>query len=179
MRNVRLDELQAGIKIGGRNSNNFRYADDTTLMAESKAELKSSDCLGLLMENFSLGFIIQGPWVWYVFSLRMTSTCHLETAPGGDRNEMVPQSFPASGSWRSFLYPPPLPPSRSLSKPPLSASPTRLWQQTPPRHCSHLTQHTYTGGRDRNYFPHLQMRKQLQRGEGIEQGDRQAFGRMV
>ena len=40
MRNVRLDELQAGIKIGGRNSNNFRYADDTTLMAESKAELK-------------------------------------------------------------------------------------------------------------------------------------------
>ena len=40
MRNVRLDELQAGIKIGGRNSNNFRYADDTTLMADSKAELK-------------------------------------------------------------------------------------------------------------------------------------------
>ena len=40
MRNVRLDELQAGIKIGGRNSNNFRYADDTTLMAESEEELK-------------------------------------------------------------------------------------------------------------------------------------------
>ena len=40
MRNAGLDELQAGIKIGGRNSNNFRYADDTTLMAESKAELK-------------------------------------------------------------------------------------------------------------------------------------------
>jgi len=37
----RLDELQAGIKIGGRNINNFRYADDTTLMAESKEELKS------------------------------------------------------------------------------------------------------------------------------------------
>ena len=36
-----LDELQAGIKIGGRNINNFRYADDTTLMAESKEELKS------------------------------------------------------------------------------------------------------------------------------------------
>ena len=36
-----LDELQAGIKIGGRNINNFRYVDDTTLMAESKEELKS------------------------------------------------------------------------------------------------------------------------------------------
>ena len=41
MRNARLDELQAGIKIGGRNINNLRYADDTTLMAESKEELKS------------------------------------------------------------------------------------------------------------------------------------------
>ena len=41
MRNVRLDELQAGIKIGRRNINNLRYADDTTLMAESKEELKS------------------------------------------------------------------------------------------------------------------------------------------
>ena len=40
MRNARLDELQAGIKIGGRNINNFRYADDTTLVAESKEELK-------------------------------------------------------------------------------------------------------------------------------------------
>ena len=41
MRNARLDELQAGIKTGGRNINNLRYADDTTLMAESKEELKS------------------------------------------------------------------------------------------------------------------------------------------
>ena len=41
MRNARLDELEAGIKIGGRNSNNLRYADDTTLMAKSKEELKS------------------------------------------------------------------------------------------------------------------------------------------
>ena len=40
MRNARLDEAQAGIKIAGRNTNNFRYADDTTLMAESE-ELKS------------------------------------------------------------------------------------------------------------------------------------------
>ena len=41
MRNARLDEARAGIKIARRNINNLRYADDTTLMAESKEELKS------------------------------------------------------------------------------------------------------------------------------------------
>ena len=41
MENARLNEAQAGIKISGRNSNNFRYADDTSLMAESEVELKS------------------------------------------------------------------------------------------------------------------------------------------
>ena len=41
MRNARLNEAQAGIKISGRNINNLRYADDTTLMAESEEELKS------------------------------------------------------------------------------------------------------------------------------------------
>ena len=41
MRNARLDEAQAGIKISGRNINNLRYADDTTLLAENKEELKS------------------------------------------------------------------------------------------------------------------------------------------
>ena len=46
MRNAELDEAQAGIKIAGRNVNNLRYADDTTLMAESKKELKT-----LLMEG--------------------------------------------------------------------------------------------------------------------------------
>ena len=45
MRNAGLEETQAGIKIGGRNINNLRYADDTTLMAESEEELK-----GLLMK---------------------------------------------------------------------------------------------------------------------------------
>ena len=45
MRNVRLEEAQAGIKIAGRSINNLRYADDTTLMAESEEELK-----GLLMK---------------------------------------------------------------------------------------------------------------------------------
>ena len=41
MRNAKLDEAQAGMKIAGRNINNLRYADDATLMAESKEELKS------------------------------------------------------------------------------------------------------------------------------------------
>ena len=45
MRNIGLEEVQAGIKIAGRNINNLRYADDTTLMTESEEELKS-----LLME---------------------------------------------------------------------------------------------------------------------------------
>ena len=60
MQNARLDEAQAGIKIAGRNINNLRYVDDTTLMAESKEELKS-----LLMkvkeesENFGLNGNIQ------------------------------------------------------------------------------------------------------------------------
>ena len=49
MRNAGLDEAQAGIKIAGRNINNLRYADDTTLMAESEEELKS-----LLMKVKSL-----------------------------------------------------------------------------------------------------------------------------
>ena len=60
MRNAGLEEAQAGIKIAGRNNNNLRYADDTTLMAESEKELKS-----LLMkvkeetENVSLKLNIQ------------------------------------------------------------------------------------------------------------------------
>ena len=60
MRNAELEEAQAGIKIGGRNINNLRYADDTTLMAKSEEELK-----GLLMkvkeksEKFGLKLSIQ------------------------------------------------------------------------------------------------------------------------
>ena len=41
MRNIGLEEAQAGVKIAGRNINNLRYADDTTLMAENKKELKN------------------------------------------------------------------------------------------------------------------------------------------
>ena len=45
VRNARLNELQAGIKIGGRNISNLRYMDDTTLMEENEEELKKKKCL--------------------------------------------------------------------------------------------------------------------------------------
>ena len=56
MRNAGLEETQAGIKIAGRNINNLRYADDSTLMAESEEELKTlygSLVLLLLLSRFS------------------------------------------------------------------------------------------------------------------------------
>ena len=67
MQNVRLDDAQAGIKIAGRNINNLSYADDTTLMAESKEEIKS-----LLMkvkeqsEKASLKLNIQNLRSWHL-----------------------------------------------------------------------------------------------------------------
>ena len=66
MRNAGVDEAQTGIKIAGRNINNFRYADDTTLMAESEEELKN-----LLMkvkeesEKVGLKLNIQKLKSWY------------------------------------------------------------------------------------------------------------------
>ena len=53
MRNAGLEETQAGIKIAGRNINNVRYADDTTLMAESEEELKSLSSLSLSLSQES------------------------------------------------------------------------------------------------------------------------------
>ena len=67
MRNARLDEVQAGIKIAGRKTNNLRHADDITLMAESEKELKSlslkvkeeSEKVGLKLNISKLGHGIQ------------------------------------------------------------------------------------------------------------------------
>ena len=69
MRNVGLDEAQAGIKIARRNTNNLRYADDTTLMAESEEELKSllmkvkevSEKAGLKFNIQKTKFMASGP----------------------------------------------------------------------------------------------------------------------
>ena len=69
MRNAGLEEAQAGIKIVGRNINNLRYADDTTLMAESEEELKSllmrmkeeSEQLGLKLNILKTKIMASGP----------------------------------------------------------------------------------------------------------------------
>ena len=59
MRNARLEEAQAGIRIAGRNINNLRYADDTTLMAESEEELKSLLKVKVKSEKVGLKLNIQ------------------------------------------------------------------------------------------------------------------------
>ena len=69
MRNARLEEPQAGIKIAGRNIHNLRYADDTTLMAESEEELKSllmkvkveSEKVGLKLNIQKMKIMTSGP----------------------------------------------------------------------------------------------------------------------
>ena len=69
MRNIRLDETQAGIKIAGRNTNNLRYADDTTLMGDSEEELNSlfmkvkeeSENVGLKLDIQKTKIMASGP----------------------------------------------------------------------------------------------------------------------
>ena len=69
MRNTRLDEAQAGVKIARRNISNFRYADDTTVMAESEEELKSllmkvkeeSEKVGLKLNTQKTKIMASGP----------------------------------------------------------------------------------------------------------------------
>ena len=67
MRNTRLEEARAGIKIAGRNINNLRYADDTTLMAESEEELKSH-LMKVKEESGNVGL---------QFNIRKLRSCHL------------------------------------------------------------------------------------------------------
>ena len=72
MRNAGLEETQAGIKIAGRNINNLRYADDTTLMAESEEELKSllmkvkeSEKVGVKLDIQKTKIMASGPMTWW------------------------------------------------------------------------------------------------------------------
>ena len=76
MRNAGLDEVQAGIKIAGRNINNLRYADDTTLMAESEEELKrllmklkqESEKVGLKLNIQKTKIMASGPITsWQIY----------------------------------------------------------------------------------------------------------------
>ena len=74
MRNAGLEEAQAGIKIARRNINNLRYADDTTLMAESEEELKSlmmkvkeeSEKVGLKLDIQKTNIMAFGPTSWQI-----------------------------------------------------------------------------------------------------------------
>ena len=80
MRNVGLDKAQARIKVAGRNINNFRYADDTTLMTESEEELKSllmnvkqeSEKVGLKLNIQKMKIMASGPITsWQIDGQRM------------------------------------------------------------------------------------------------------------
>ena len=80
MRNVGLEEAQAGIKIAGRNMNNLRYADDTALMAESEEELKSllmkvkedSEKVGLKLNIQKTKIMASGPiTLWQIVGKTM------------------------------------------------------------------------------------------------------------
>ena len=85
MRNVGLEETQAGIKIVGRNINNLRYADDTTLMAESEEELKSllmkvkeeSEKGGLKLNIQKMTIMASGPIILWQIDGEMIETDRL------------------------------------------------------------------------------------------------------
>ena len=91
MRKAVLDEAQAGIKVAGRNINNLRYADNTTLMAESKEELKSllmkvkeeSEKVGLKLNIQKTKIIVSGPFTsWQIVGETMeTVTNFIFLAP--------------------------------------------------------------------------------------------------
>ena len=83
MRNAGLEETQAGIKIGRRNINNLRYADDTTLMAESEEELKSllmkvkeeSEKAGLKLNIQKMKIMASGPTISWEIDGETVETC--------------------------------------------------------------------------------------------------------
>ena len=83
MRNAGLEEAQAGIKIAGRNINNLRYADDTTLMAESEEELKSplikvkeeSEKVGLKLNIQKTKIIASGPFTSWQMMEKQWKQC--------------------------------------------------------------------------------------------------------
>ena len=86
MRNAGLEEAQAGIKIGGRNINNLRYADDTTLMAESEEELKSllmkvkeeSEKVGLKLNIHKMKVMASGPITsWQIDGETVETVSHI------------------------------------------------------------------------------------------------------
>ena len=94
MRNTGLDEVQAGIKIAGRNINNLRYADDTTLMAKSEEELKSllmklkeqSEKVGLKLNIQKTKIMASGPITSWEIDGKTVETVTNFTWEGGLQN---------------------------------------------------------------------------------------------
>ena len=98
MRNARLDEAQAGIKIAGRNINNLRYADDITLMAESEEELRSllmkvkeeSEKVGLKLNIQKTKIMASGPITsWQINGKTMETVADFNFEGGPKSLQMV------------------------------------------------------------------------------------------
>ena len=98
MRNARLKEAQAGIKIARRNINNLRYADDTTLMAESEEELKSllikvkeeSEKAGLKLNIQKTKIMASGPITsWQIDGETMKTVTDCKITADGDRSHEI------------------------------------------------------------------------------------------
>ena len=105
MRNARLDEAQAGIKIAGRNSNNLRYTDNTTLMAESEEELNSllikvkeeSENVGLKLNIQNTKIMASGP----ISSVQLSSVAQSCPALCDPMNHSTP-GFPVHHQFPEF-----------------------------------------------------------------------------
>ena len=107
MKNAGLDEAQAGIKIAGRNINNFRYADDTTLIAESEEELKSllmkvkeeSEKVGLKLNTQKTKIMTSSSIIsWQMNGETMETVTNLilfgsKITPDGDCNHEIKRCF--------------------------------------------------------------------------------------
>ena len=95
MRKVVLDELQAGIKIGGRSINNLRYVDNITLMAESKEELKSLLMRMKESKRVSLRLHIKKLRSWHLASICITN----RRGKGGSSDRFPPLGLQNHCRW--------------------------------------------------------------------------------
>ena len=113
MRNARLDEAQAGIKISGRNINNLRYADDTIFMAESKEELKSflmkveeSEKVGLKLSIQKTKIMASSPIIsWQINEETMETVSDFIWAPKSLQIVIAPVKLKDTYSLEGKLWP--------------------------------------------------------------------------
>ena len=116
MQNARLDEVQARIKIAGRNINNLRYADDTTLMAESEEELKSllvkvteeSDKAALILSIQKTKIMASGPITSWQIEGETVETLFSCTPRDSQESSPTPQFKSINSLAISFLHSPTL-----------------------------------------------------------------------